>query len=256
MKTIYTTLPIYDRIEKQAYERGKLAGVDKPIPIICPITEIPSFQWLDHGDGVTSISSVQLINDLGNSSAIALTIAKVTLSTDSYFVYYGGTLATPLSCGNYYLKITTDNALIYYSDWFRADTVSDCIKFTFFNTCDLGNILYQTAFTQSSWLKSEPMESLFPLEEEGIRNGEGMVVRSFARQPKKYIIRTLTMPYYMVEVFNRVRLHDTVMLTDLVSDTNEVFNLEVDHEWLSQTNKYYAQIILTFDFDETFINII
>jgi hypothetical protein len=251
MKTVYTTLPIYDKIEKQTYQRSKDKGMDKPVPIICSTSELPSFQWIDGGDGCTSVTSVEVIDFNGNVSALALTVTLVTLTSNSYFVYAGG--AVSLSCGLQYLKITMDNAKVYYSEWFDAKTVTDCIMIEFSNVCDLGNILYQTAFVQKTWIKSEPMEETFPLEEEGVKNGEGMFVRSFARQPKKYLVITNTLPSYMVDVFNRMRLHDTVLLTDLVGDTNEVFNLEVEHEYLENTSNYYAKISLTFDYDETFI---
>ena len=56
----------------------------------------------------------------------------------------------------------------------------------------------------------------------------------------------------MVDVFNRMRLHDFIQLIDLVGDTNNVYNLEVEHDW-SSPDKYYAQINLTFDYDETVV---
>lgn len=257
MKTIYTTLPIYDKIAKQAYERARKGGIDKPKPIHCPLDELPSFQWKDNGDLATSVSEILLIDIEGN--AIDITAYFVTLPTlvaltsVSYFVYEGGVLLHAMDCGLKYLQITTDNAKVYYSDWFDVeDTTTDYLKISFTNTCDLGNILYQTGFVQKLWFKSEPMEAIFPMEEEGIKNGKGRVIRTFARQVKKYLVRTNMMPDYMVDVFNRMKLHDTVYMTDLVGDYNEMLNLEVDHEWVNQ-DKYYAMINLTFDYDEIFI---
>jgi len=119
----------------------------------------------------------------------------------------------------------------------------------FHNNCDLGDILYHDGFTQTLWFESETMEPSFPLEEEGQKNGEGRFVRTFARQTKKYLVRTKNMPDYMVDVFHRLRLHDTIALTDLVGDTNTVYNLEVEHDWLFD-DKYYAKLDLTFDYDE------
>jgi len=122
----------------------------------------------------------------------------------------------------------------------------------FTNTCDLGDILYQEGFTQTAYLESEPMEMTFPQEDKGIENGEGRFIRTFARQTKKYLVKTKELPDYMVEVFNRMRLHDTVEITDLVGDTNDVYNLEVEHEWLWD-DRYYVKLELTFDYDETFV---
>jgi hypothetical protein len=122
----------------------------------------------------------------------------------------------------------------------------------YYNECDLGDILYHHGFTQTLWFESEPMEQSYPLEDKGVENGEGRFVRVFARQVKKYLCRTNAMPDYMVEVFHRMKLHDVITLTNLFGDTNTLYNLEVDNEWLF-TDKYYASMNLTFDFDEAFV---
>ena len=255
MKTIYTTLPIYDRIEKQTFERSKQSVKDRIWSIICPTDELPSFQWIDNtATTVTKIETIDLGNNATDITSLLTLPTLEALTSDSYFVYYGGVIGGTLDCGKQYLRITTD-AGTYYSDWFDAEDVTDdnwkCLKIDFSNICDLGNILYQTGFTQTAWLLSEPMETSFPIEEEGVKNGEGLFVPTFRRQSKKYIARIANMPDFMVDVFNRMRLHDTVLLTDLVGDQNEVFNLEVEHEWTD--DKYYALITLTFDYDETVI---
>lgn len=383
MKTIYTTLPIYDRLEKQCFQRGKHAGFDTPIPIVTPQYRLPSFQWKDDTDGATDIDTIDLIDLAGNHTHIIdYFVTEPTthiVGSDVYFVYNGDTLLTLLPVGEYYLKITmvTGDNYTYYSEWFKVDCVyenlihtwvndptpynpwttngtaittavsigagahtassgetfsvrkgesirvittftygygvlptiglehSNVVTFdnngdihpwlnvitltstetedtklyimtsaetnfilsevlvlrtystkyltiNFHNDCDFYNILYHTGFTQTLWFISEAMEQLYPTEEEGIRNGEGQVVRTFARQVKKYVARTKLMPDYMVDVFNRMRLHDFVQMIDLVGDTNTIYNLEVEHEW-SPPDKYYAQINLTFDYNEAVI---
>jgi hypothetical protein len=116
----------------------------------------------------------------------------------------------------------------------------------------LGDILYHNGFVQTLWFESETIESSFPQEEEGENNGDGRFVRTFARQVKKYLAHTKQMPDYMVDVFNRLKLHDNVELTDLVGDNHKIYNLEVDHEWLFD-DKYYAKLDLTFDYNEAII---
>jgi hypothetical protein len=180
-----------------------------------------------------------------------------------YFMYNGTTLNNLLPVGEYYLKITMDNGKVYYSEWFIVDCVfgsdeglpptttfsTKYLIINFFNSCNLGNILYN-GFVQTLYFESETMESTYPTEEEGQKNGEGRFVRTFARQVKKYIARTKQMPDYMVDVFNRMKLHDNIELIDTVGDTHNLLNLEVDHEWLFD-DKYYAKIDLTFDYDES-----
>jgi hypothetical protein len=501
MKTIITTLPIYDKKEKQCYERSQHATNKALVPIICPRYRLPSFQWLDGTDGASSVSKVELCdatydgteeamgndwNDIGyatfNNTALevgeamidfgtgapawayligpnsttscrrgtqiriigTLTMASapgtepsvhldpassasllasgvnniILLTTNStttnvflynhvdtkwelsgvsvtkitgalditswfsslpslahdYFSYDGTTLNYLMEAGEYYLKITMDNGAIYYSEWFEVDCVYDnlvsqfdnvdyntfsasgtvivsaieiggiagravsngvftCFKgeeieiiffltqnsgqlptvwllrsdwiggnsqaatvglnditltatiagsfvirfsnsvntnystseiivirkystkyltLNFSNVCDLGDIYYHGGFDQTVWFESEPMEISFPMEEDGAKNGEGRFVRSFARQEKKYIARTMRMPDYMVDVFNRMRLHDTIELIDLLGNENYVYNLEVEHEWMDD-DKYYVRLTLTFDYDEAVV---
>jgi len=510
MKTIYTSLPIYDSLAKQAYERAKHSGHDKPVPIICPRHRLPSFQWMDGTDGADHIDKIELcdknytgaeetvgtdwishtsytsfahtgleitdaqkspagiciatsnsfntvrgtqirivgtlantgpatepllyisgpvggaaldigpndvlltaISAIANSAIIwhngtdttnftlsGVAITKITgalditaffvalpvshaLTSDVYFIYKGNTLKYLLPEGEYYLKITMDTGHVYYSDWFKVDCVyenlitefinanydvgfsssgtiitsaietgaegvahstSNVLSFrigevitlicyltntgvqlpfvqilydyvgvgawgstasnqvqlaaglnivsltitatidtgylriintdtanwstteillirgfstkyltiNFHNDCDLGDILYHDGFTQTIWFESETMEPSFPHEEEGIKNGEGRFVRTFGRQIKKYLARTKLMPDFMVDVFHRMKLHDTIELIDLVGDENDVYNLEVEHEWYGE-DKYYAKIDLTFDYDEAVV---
>lgn len=250
MKTIITSLPIYNTTAKQTFTRGIKGGIDVPKWVaLCPNDELPSFQFID--DDASSVSSVETINFDGVVTPLAMTIEKVVLSSATYFIYYGG--AATLDCGAQYLRITMDNASVYYSEWFNAqDTAEDGIMFEFYNDCcDLGNIYYATDFTQKVWIASEFMEPSFPTDEEGATNGQGRFVRTFARQVKKYTIKALAMPDYMVDVFNRARLHDSIFITFL-GETNEVFNLEVEHEYMADNN-YYVLITLTFDFDEAFV---
>ena len=126
------------------------------------------------------------------------------------------------------------------------------LTINFSNTCDLGDIVYHDGFTQTLWFESEAMEPDFPIDEKGVENGEGKFIRTFARQVKKYTARTFEMPSFMVDVFNRMKLHDTVELIDLVGDVNDLYNIEVEHDWLWD-DRYYAKFDLTFDYDEAFV---
>lgn len=504
MKTIYTTLPVYNKLEKQCFERGRHAGFDIPVPIICPRHRLPSMQWKDESDGASSVTQIEMLNsnydgseeitainwasnvgfdaftnsgleisvatnDAGSCTAYSnyfsitkgdqiriigtfhlnsgtaphvvlqpyITFNSVNLAEgynniilvadsdsvagarvyinylgatdytftgvsitktynsiniknwfvdlpsahaitgDVYFIYNGDTLNYLLPIGIYYLKITMNNNCIYYSDWFKVDCVYEnlltnpqvtgitydeflntnpiiitsainttgvteyalsntvsillgetirvitfltktsgqlpflnlvnefftiksgveqfeeglndieltatitgdlfvmisntaqanwsttemiiireysekYLTLNFSNTCDLGEILYQDGFEQTLLFESEPMETTFPQDEEGVKNGEGTFVRTFARQIKKYVARTKEMPDFMVDVFNRMKLHDSIELIDRVGDKHDVYNLEVDHEWISE-DKYYAKIDLIFDYNEVVV---
>jgi len=378
MKTIYTTLPIYNKLEKQCFRRGYAAGHDRVIPITCPRHRLPSFQWLDGDDNANTVIKVELISEAGVSTDITTYFSALPLLVNDYFYYNGDSLNYLLPTGVYYLKITTyADTYIYYSEWFQVTCVYENVMYNphgtvsiveydtltvsggaitsavnaagaawcqsnsfdvktgdtfklityltlnsgelptvylleigvvirsnitqmvsgyneisltatgngtvvfmftntaaadwetaeillqrdystkylildFYNTCDLGDLLYHHGFTQTLWFESEPMENSFPLDDKGVENGEGRFVRTFGRQTKKYLCRTNLVPDYIAEVMHRAKLHDTITLTNLFGDVNDVYNLEIEHQW-NGTDKYYATIDMTFDYNEAFV---
>lgn len=156
--------------------------------------------------------------------------------------------------GDYYLQIDNSAAADFttYEIMLIRAYSEKYVTINFSNGCDLGNLYYHGGFEQTLWLVTEPMENTYPQEEEGLNNGEGQFIRTFTRQTKKYLMRTNLLPDYMVEVFNRMKLHDTVEIIDLVGDANNIYNLEVEHEWFD-TDKYFVKVDLTFDYNEVFV---
>lgn len=130
MKTVYTTLPIYKALRDQSYERGIANRAETRAFIYCPKHRLPSFQWIDDGDGCASVTSVYLTD--GETSiditsyfpSLASNIGLITSEAgDDYFIYNGTTLNYALPEGAWYLKITMDTNHIYYSDWFMVQCV-------------------------------------------------------------------------------------------------------------------------------------
>ena len=130
MKTVYTTLPIYKALRDQFYERGLANGATTFAPVFCPKHRLPSFQWMDDGDGCASVTSVYLCDEASETDittyfpTLATNIELVTSAAgDNYFIYNGATLNYALPVGNWYLKITMNTNHIYFSDWFLVQCV-------------------------------------------------------------------------------------------------------------------------------------
>lgn len=375
MKTINVVLPIYDRLIKQTYERSKHAGIDDPVPVICPRHHLPPWQYNAEAVVIGAVTKIELINREGVSTDITtyfpLLSDDVTVGTDTYYKYDGDTLNYLLPEGLYYLKITHANGYIYYSDWVLVDcvytnlisgfinftyetfttsgtvitsainsasggeaysinsfqvingesytmifyatinsgqsptirimggvseisnvhtvtnglntvtltvtanydtaylvfnntantnysltelilfeTFSDkYLKFAFEHSCDLGEITYEDGFIQVLYLETETMEPTFPYTEKGQENGYGQFVPTFQRQDKLYLIRTGLIPQHIVDVLHRLKLHDTITLTDLVGDSFTVKEIDTEHEWQFQ-DRYYAIATITVNLNE------
>lgn len=151
MKTVFTTLPIYKAKRDTCYERGKANGSKKFEPIYCPRHRLPSFQWVDDGDGATVVSEIYFMN-INNvltditSYFVDLPALYTSDAGDNYFIYNGDTLNYALPVGAYSLKIVMDSGHIYYSDWFLVQCVycpfTDIFVNNSFDTFDItGNLI-------------------------------------------------------------------------------------------------------------------
>lgn len=385
MKTIYTTLPIYKALKDQNRVRGLDNGADTFAPIFCPKHRLPSFQWMDDGDGCASVSTVHLCNGITETnissyfSTVSTDIALYTSAAgDDYFIYFGTTLNYALPEGSWYLKITMNTNHIYFSDWFLVQCVycnfvdtfvsngfetfsisgttiasaieggigatadsdtyesvylgqqitvmyyltynsgaypsfsvvsaslgvisnvvtsvaglneitltttracddafirisvanaasfstSEILVYTqyacgyvtlsFSNCCNLANdtetlLLYEYDFLQTLWLKSDNIEPAFPYTEKGQENGDGKFIPTFRRQEKTYTIRTGEISQYMVDVLNRLKMHDVMTFIDQVGNAYNVESVDVEYEWFDK-GKYYATASITLDLGES-----
>jgi hypothetical protein len=270
MKTIFTTLPIYDSLAKRDWQRtGAL------IPVYCPRQRLPSFQYTLTTAEATAAGAIIQIDLIGlaGSSVLNITGYFTTLSdatiigANTYYKYDGDALTSPLPLGSYCLKITHTGigSANYYSEWFSVvdmypagETFSaDWIRIDFHDTHDLGDIYYQGGFTQSLWLNTqmntpthEPV--LVGEEKNGIFIAEKIVTKYNHR-----IVAYVSPVFYRALI--RLPQHDTISITDEVGfvytpavgniavnpvnwnwfDTGTVeivFNNNDEFVWTSETN--------------------
>ena len=181
-------------------------------------------------------------------------VSGVSIVTNSVNATAGLNVITLTPTGNYNnatIQIhNTANASFSTTNIYLFNNYSEkYLKFAFEHSCDLGSITYDDGFTQVLYLETETMEPTFPYTEKGQENGYGQFVPTFQRQDKLYLIRTGLIPQFIVDVLHRLKLHDTITLTDLVGDVWTVKEIDTDHEWQFQ-DKYYAVATITVNLDE------
>jgi hypothetical protein len=382
MKTVYTTLPIYKALKDQCYERGLANGSSTVSDyIFCPKHRLPSFQWIDDGDGASTVSSIYLVDDEDKTETditgyfVTLPTLYTSVDGDDYFIYNGEILNYALPEGKHYLKIIMDTNHIYYSEKFLVQCVycpfatsfvnhnfttfnmngmevlsaihgaaaaatslpqlpvylgqqitvifyltnnggatlpsfllweyttgaisneitaseglneltltatkatdicninmrtSGACNFTtseilvhtqyacgyvtlsFSNCCNLGDLLYEDDFVQTLWIKSDNIEQAYPYVEKGQENGYGKFIPTFRRQEKTYLIRTGIVSQYLVDVLQRLKLHDVITYIDQVGDAFAVESIDADQEWLFD-DKYYANASITLNLGEEIV---
>jgi hypothetical protein len=158
-------------------------------------------------------------------------------------------IATDNSDDAYIQIFNSINTNFQFSETFVLRNYSEkFLTINFNNSCDLGDIHY-TDFDQTLWLETEVMEPTFPYVEKGQENGNGVFVPTWQRQDKTYNIRTLLIPQYIVDVLHRLKVHETITLTDLVGDIWAVQQIDIEHEW-HDNDKYYAIATIIADLGE------
>lgn len=94
MKTINTTLPVYDRIEKQIYQRVLRANLDLMCPTVTPRYRLPSMQWNVQTDDPGSICSIKIINLAGTETEML-----GSYFYEDHYINYYVPWALPLNAG-------------------------------------------------------------------------------------------------------------------------------------------------------------
>ena len=142
MKTVYTTLPIYKALKDQCGERSSTNGSHTNYsPVYTPKHRLPSFMWMDNGDGTDHIDNIYLVDinlvetDITTTHFTGiLPVLYTSIAGDDYFIYNGETLNRSLLEGNHYLKIIMNTGHTYYSEWFTVDCVYCNFAETFIGT--------------------------------------------------------------------------------------------------------------------------
>lgn len=131
----------------------------------------------------------------------------------------------------------------------RREYSEKYVTIDYHNACNIGDLMYDDDITYTLWLETEPLEPAFPYTEKGQDNGKGEFTPTWQRQEKTWIMRTLQLPPYIIDVLHRLKLHDTVELTDLVGDVSIVKQIDTEQEW-KEDDKYYATAVVTVDLGE------
>ena len=155
----------------------------------------------------------------------------VTLTGVDYIVYDGLTNNISLSDGSYYIEVT-DGTTTWRSVRFMVDSTADLLKFTYYNSTDIGYILYNKTPQNKCelWLPVDLCDTDNEFEETGAKRGTLFIAR------KKSLNHRYTMtfkaPEYIVNAFSYMWLHDNITVTRPNGESSEVFDLEVDSDRL------------------------
>jgi hypothetical protein len=255
MITVYGCLPFYNSTIKLDVNRSNAI-----IPIACPRTQLPPFQFALNGDPVSTIDKVELVTKAGAATPItayftALPEVYTPISTvyGDYVKYNGDSLTTSLPLGIYYVKLTASGGLgyVYYSDYISVENVyvgsitPNHIYLKFKNTDNFGTLVYEDSWKQEVWLNTilgTPNHETVNVGEEkdGIFIAEKIVTK-FTHSIVTYVSRGL------YQCLSRLPQHDDITIIDEVGNsyTPAVGNVFINApEWISFDT---AKIIIRFN---------
>jgi len=156
---------------------------------------------------------------------VDLDISLLTLqnidSTQDVIQYCGQNLPSQLPCGSYYMILTTEDNLIYYSEVITVKdfipSQSPYVRLEWFNNCDLGDVIYQSiggcAYKNRLYINGPISKPEYPFKEEGEEDGNADFNVTFQKWEKKEILTVSKCPEFITDALTAIKLHDTIQVT-------------------------------------------
>lgn len=182
------------------------------------------------GEVITSFKLLTFSGALVSNLTISdIDIMDLPVSEIDYLVFDGITNNTPLSNGDYYIEVG-DGVTTWRSVRFRVDSAIDLLKFTYYNSTDIGRILYNKTPQNKNelWLPVDLCNIEDEFEEDGAQRGEMFISRR--KELKERYSLEFKAPEYIAKAFSYMWLHDNIVVTRSNGESSQVYDLEVESE--------------------------
>lgn len=175
--------------------------------------------------------------DLFNQSGVMvapLTMTNVedTDATIKIYTFFALTSLSLTNCAKYQVRVkdSTLTTYDYFSEWIYIKT-SWAHEITFTNTSDIGQVMYQTGYTQKVYFdgnEDTPKTDITTAVEIGLN---GLEVITSARQTEKRVLVGSGFLDSQLTALQRIGLHKTITVNDKVNaETHTVTRLDFTHE--------------------------
>jgi hypothetical protein len=170
-----------------------------------------------------SIMEYQIFDTgLGDIMLDSTLLTLINLDEDYDLIQYcGNVLPIQIPCGKYYIIMSWGETGICYSELITVkDFIPSRSPFTMIewrNSCDLGDIIYQTIggcqYTNRMYIDSELSKTEYPFKEEGEEDGNYKLNITFQKWEKTSNLIFPKCPEFIVDALTGIRLHDIVSIT-------------------------------------------
>lgn len=224
-------LPVYTNLQSQhCYQTGCEA-----FNWAIPFDATPTFQFPVQ-TGANGQWTWEVHTSDGSSFVLEdhlLKYSQNTANTKAWLQYDGdgqvlGNVAAPSDC-IYWFKIRHNSGTEYFTERFKVLNLNDGIKtnykLQFYNSVDLGGILYQGGYVQHVLLTKAVFDTPETVENNETEvNGNAVEVLSFQSLQKRLILKFPYFPDFWQGVFQRLKTHNNVTLTRMDTDENYTLN--------------------------------
>lgn len=249
--------------------RFKVGNYGRPFKLYCPTSHVLPFQ-IQRSPIVNPLTILKAIDTSDNSETDLLALMSVSETEifpfPSYdqIVHYGiQELSAAIPQGEYYLEISDGVNTWYTEDITYVDfdptlAVKSCIltKITYWDTCDIGGILYRMKefnsfapqYKNVLYLDTPIGNAEYEQEDDGEEDGEGNFYPDSIKVEKRYGVEQI-LPEFMLDAAYLIPMHltrtGTVEVLTEFGYTGEVDDMVVTHEWEGKF-KVYAKSELRF----------
>jgi hypothetical protein len=114
------------------------------------------------------------------------------------------------------------------------------------NSCDFGDVLYQTGFRNQLYLDVDVANPTYPIEEEAQPDGDQMPHPIWQKWQKQYRFETLV-PEYLLDALTMIPMHDSINIYLKSGEYGKVKEISISEpEW---GDGHLAKVIIEFSFD-------
>ena len=122
------------------------------------------------------------------------------------------------------------------------------LKLEYWNSCDIGNIIYQFGYKNVMYFNLDVGVPVFETIEEGVEDGDKNFIPQFTKMIKKYKFYTL-LPEYQFDVLNFASLHDYKMITLANEESSRCLTFQVENKgWDNNGSDVQVEVSFSVDY--------
>ncbi len=226
-KELFSPLRIYSDTEKRYSNLKKRFEESNPYQesgvdfcLLSLKTSFLPFVFLRNPSS-SGISSIKVMSSVDDSEVFVInsgldSIIKIFQIRDSSetvtddLIFYNGVdiSGMNLTNGHFYLKITDGDSTEFFSeDFFSTDQACKAYRLRWWNNTDFDYFPFSQGFIHTLYLESELIEAEYPLDDDGVEDGQKNFKPTFQKVTKRYKLRGDLLPEYLVDALSIVPLH-------------------------------------------------